>query len=362
MSGNGYRFDTRKGYLDCMGADLGPLTGIDGETSTESAAPVYIEEDPVFWKPQSKTWFALAVLSFVLAFAVDLLVPFKQQVKPESYRIFTCLAAVTLLVLYASSSGWPSLRKKLLHKSQFLFAMGVIFAVWDLLSTKSGILPLPFFPGPVQIIRAMVEDWRVLLISSVYSLRLFTAGLLAGTALGIVTGVMIGWNRQCFYWMLPFIKVTGVIPAVAWIPIAMVVFPTSLIGGVFLIVVASWFPIAFMMAVGIASTPKAYYEVARTLGASEWFLLFRIAIPNAMPSIFIGISTATSVSFATLVVSEMIGAKAGLGWYINWAKGWSAYSKVYAAIFIMAIAFSVILAVIDAVKGRILRWQKGLIN
>ncbi|MDR3321969.1 MAG: ABC transporter permease [Synergistaceae bacterium] len=332
------------------------------EETEPAAAPFYIEEDPVFWKPQSGAWFALSVLSFVLALAVDLLLPFRQQVKPMSYRAFIGLLAVALLALYALSVRWPSLRKKLLHKSQFICVMGLLLAVWDLLSTKSGILPLPFFPGPVQIMQVMAEDWKMLFISSVYSLRLFTAGLLAGTALGIVTGVMIGWNRQCFYWMLPFIKVTGVIPAVAWIPIAMVVFPTSLIGGVFLIVVASWFPIAFMMAVGIASTPKAYYEVARTLGASERFLLFRIAIPNAMPSIFIGISTATSVSFATLVVSEMIGAKAGLGWYINWAKGWSAYSKVYAAIFIMAIAFSVILAAIDSVKGRILRWQKGLIN
>jgi NitT/TauT family transport system permease protein len=208
----------------------------------------------------------------------------------------------------------------------------------------------------------LVEDWKMLLISSVYSLRLFLAGLLAGTALGIVSGILIGWNRQWFYWTFPFLKITGVIPAVAWIPIAMVVFPTSFIGGVFLIAVASWFPIAFMMAVGISSTPKAYYEVARTLGADERFLLFRIAIPNAMPSIFIGISTATSVSFATLVVSEMIGAKAGLGWYINWAKGWSAYAKVYAAIVIMAVAFSVILAAIDAVRDRILRWQKGLVK
>ncbi|MDR1965833.1 MAG: ABC transporter permease subunit [Synergistaceae bacterium] len=332
------------------------------EGSSQRSALSEAEGDAAYWKPQSKAWLALGGASFFFALAVDVLVPSVQTVKPTAYRIFVGAFPLALFAFYAASGWLLRLRRELLHKAQFIFATGVTLAVWDLLSTKSGILPLPFFPGPVQILQVMAEDWRMLLISSAYSMRLFFAGLITGALLGIVTGVLIGWNRQWFYWAYPLLKISGVIPAVAWIPIAMVVLPTSFMGGVFLIAVASWFPIAFMMAVGIASTPKAYYEVARTLGAGEMFLLFRIAIPNAMPSIFIGISTATSVSFATLVVSEMIGAKAGLGWYLNWAKGWSAYSKVYAAIVIMAVAFSAILAAIDAVKRRILRWQKGLVK
>jgi NitT/TauT family transport system permease protein len=63
-----------------------------------------------------------------------------------------------------------------------------------------------------------------------------------------------------------------------------------------------------------------------------------------------------------LVVSEIIGAKAGLGWYINWAKGWSVYSKVYAAIIIMAVSFSIILAAIAIVRNYLLRWQKGILK
>ncbi|MNI97090.1 putative aliphatic sulfonates transport permease protein SsuC [compost metagenome] len=81
-----------------------------------------------------------------------------------------------------------------------------------------------------------------------------------------------------------------------------------------------------------------------------------------MPSIFSGIYTATGISFATLVVSEMIGARAGLGWYINWAKGWSNYAKVYASIIIMAVTFSLVMAVIFRVRDRMLKWQKGLVK
>jgi NitT/TauT family transport system permease protein len=117
-----------------------------------------------------------------------------------------------------------------------------------------------------------------------------------------------------------------------------------------------------MMASGIIAPPRTSDEVAKTLGADEKFLLFRVAIPNAIPSVFTGIMTATAFSFTTLIVSEMVGAKAGLGFYINWAKGWGAYPKVYGAIIIIAVEFALILALIGTLRDSVLRWQKGILK
>ncbi|MDR2427253.1 MAG: ABC transporter permease subunit [Endomicrobium sp.] len=319
-------------------------------------------DNSIFWKPQSKFWFLFAVLSFAAALAFDYFMPFKQTVNPAPYRIFLTIMIVSLTILYIVSSKFITLRRKLLHNAQFIFATGIALAVWDFLTAKSGIFPLPFFPGPLQITDVMVKDYKMLLISALFSTRLFFVGLIVGSISGIFTGILIGWFCQWDYWLSPVIKISGVIPAVAWIPIAIAVFPNSFSSGVFLIFIASWFMVSFMTAGGISSTPKSYFEVAKTLGASEKYLLFHIAIPNAVPNIFMGILTATSLCFATLVVSEMIGAKAGLGWYINWAKGWSVYSKVYAAIIIMAVSFSIILAAIGIVRNYLLRWQKGILK
>jgi len=321
------------------------------------------EPEPVqsaYWKPQSGLWYIAAVASVLIALAVDIFVPDSQFVNTLPYRVFLGIFIVTLIVLWIISIKVNALRKILYHQAQFIFAVGIVLAVWDLLSTKSNILQLPFFPGPAQIISVIFSERETLLISSFYSLRLFSIGLLLGTLLGISTGILIGWYRQWFYWLFPILKVIGIIPSIAWIPIAVVVFPNSFIAGLFLIVIASWFPVAFMVSVGIASTPKVYYEAARTLGANERFLLTHVAIPNAVPDIFTGLTTATGFSFLTLIVSEMIGAKAGLGWYINWAKTWSAYDKVYASIVIMAIVFSIILAVLNSTRNYVLRWKKGI--
>jgi NitT/TauT family transport system permease protein len=321
-----------------------------------------IAEDPVYWKPKSEFWVWAGAAAFAAALAVNVLVPSVENVKPQLYRAVLAGFVLVLAFLYVFALGRPFFRKKLYHKAQFIFGAGIALTVWDLLTTKSGLLPLPYFPGMAGIFGVMFDDRVLLLRSTVYSMRLFFVGMITGTVLGLTTGTLIGWWRQWDYWLSPIIRVTGIIPAVAWLPIALVVLPTAFTTGIFLIFISSWFPVSSMMAAGIISTPKTYFDAAKTLGADNKFLLFHVARPHAMPSMFIGILTATAFSFTTLIVSEMVGATAGLGYYINWAKGWGAYSKVYGAIIIIAVEFALILALIGAIRASILRWQRGILK
>jgi NitT/TauT family transport system permease protein len=311
---------------------------------------------------QQKYATLLPVTGVAIALSESIFLPDMQVVNSVYYQSFLIGSGVIFVGLFFFSffEKTGRLSRKIESRSLFIFAVFVFLTVWDLLSTKSDIMKLPFFPGPDQIVSIIVSERSTLFISGYYSMRLFFVGLILGSALGIITGILIGWYTNWHYWLFPIIKLTGVIPSVAWIPIAVVILPNSFVVGVFLIIMASLFPIALMVSVGISSTPKMFYEVAKTLGANEQYLLFRVAIPNAVPSILTGISTATGISFLTLIVSEMVGAKAGLGWYINWAKAWSSYDKVYASIIIMAVIFSIIIAIITLIKNRILRWQKGI--
>lgn len=332
------------------------LANIDNKLSLINAP------DTINWKPKSKVWPILQVVAFAAALIENIALPTLQIVNNLPYRILLTFFIIYLGVQYIISFFSEKISAKVNHKSQFYFAIGIGFIIWDVLSTKTNILPLPFFPGAAQIVQVLVEDINTLLVSTAYSMRLLVLGFIAGTVLGLVSGILMGWYRQWYYWFFPILKIIGVVPAVAWIPIAMIVFPSTLVSQIFLIVLCVWFPVAFMACGGIENIPKSYFEAAKTLGADEKFLIFKIAIPGAMPSIFTGIYTATGLSFTTLVVSEMLGAKAGLGWYINWAKGWSNYAKVYAAIVIMAVVFSIVLAIIFKIRDRVLIWQKGLLK
>jgi NitT/TauT family transport system permease protein len=117
-----------------------------------------------------------------------------------------------------------------------------------------------------------------------------------------------------------------------------------------------------LTASGISNTRASYLDVARTLGANSHYLIFRVAIPAALPNIFIGLFMGLGASFLTLVVAESVGVKSGLGWYVSWAQGWAEYGKVFAALIIMAAFFSTIMTLLFKLRDRVLVWQKGVIK
>ena len=315
-------------------------------------------------------------LGFAIAIIVNLLFPqISENVNFTEYSVgplnldgngLLRIVLFALIIGYAlfgiTAYKYETKRADYISKAGFRFAMGILIGVLDITGTKLKILPQPFFPGPAEILNPLLEEGDFILTNTLYSLRLYFFSFLFGVLLGVGTGILIGWFDRVYYWVYPVLKITGVIPAVAWMPFALTLFPTPFISAVFLIVICAWFPIASLTAAGIKSTPKAQYEAAKILGGSALYQLFHVAIPHAMPQIFTGISTANAFAFTTLVMAEMLGQPGGLGYYINLSKVWSAYYKVFAAIVIMAVLFSAILKLINRLQDYVLRWQRGIVK
>ena len=92
------------------------------------------------------------------------------------------------------------------------------------------------------------------------------------------------------------------------------------------------------------------------------FLVLKVAIPAALPHVFVGLFMGLGSSFAVLVVAEMIGVKAGLGWYLQWAQGWAAYANMYAALIVMSLMCSGAITLLFRTRDRLLVWQKGVVK
>ena len=244
-----------------------------------------------------------------------------------------------------------------------LVAVAVLFLTgWELTTAGFRLLPLPYFPSPAGVLQSLINDRAVLFDSTWHSLILLLSGYALGVAVGLFSGICIGWFPEARYWGMPVLKIVGPIPATAWIPLAMVLSPSAMFSAVALIALAVWFPVTMLTASGLSNTRASYLDVARTLGAGRAYLIFRVAIPAAMPSIFLGLFMGLGASFLTLVVAETVGVKSGLGWYLSWAQGWAEYGKVYAALVIMAAFFSTIMTALFKVRDRVLVWQKGVIK
>ncbi|MGI6246442.1 MAG: ABC transporter permease [Pseudochelatococcus sp.] len=256
----------------------------------------------------------------------------------------------------------PAVRARLLKASPWLVAIGVFFVLWELLTAKFGVLPVPFFAPPSSLVEVYADDWVRLSDSLFNSMRLLAIGFALGAITGFVTGALIGWSQSLGYWVHPVLRFLGPIPSTALLPMAFFFFPTSFSAAVFLIALATWFPVTVLTWSGVASVDKAYYDVARTLGADERFLVLKVAVPAALPHVFVGLFMGLSSSFSVLVVAEMMGVKSGLGWYLQWAQGWAAYSNMYGALIVMAIVFSGLITLLFAVRDRLLAWQKGVVK
>jgi sulfonate transport system permease protein len=288
--------------------------------------------------------------------------------QPESDWTYTNdLAAIfgSLAVLIAAAAvleSWNSARRRLQTLSPWMIALALFFAGWELVTAKYGLLPLPFFPPPQAIMEVVLEDRTRLVEGILASGRLLALGYFLGAAIGFVTGVAIGWSRLAGYWIHPVLRLIGPLPATAWLPLAFFVFPSSFTASIFLIALATGFPVTVLTWSGVAGVNSAYYDIARTLGASQRFLVLKVAIPAAMPHVFVGLFMGLGNSFAVLVVAEMLGVKAGLGWYLQWAQGWAAYANMYAALLIMALVCSGLITLLFRLRDRLLSWQRGLVR
>jgi NitT/TauT family transport system permease protein len=308
-----------------------------------------------------------ALLAVPLAAAVALgvhLLVWKNELPSESlsYTIFLSLFFAGAIAAAFAQRRWAALRARMRGLRPLFTVAVLLLCAWEVITSGFRLLPMPYFPSPAGVMQSMINDRALLFDSTWHSLVLLLSGYLLGVAAGFITGVCIGWAEPARYWGMPLLKVVGPIPATAWIPLAMVVSPSAMFSAAALIALAVWFPVTMLTASGVSNTRASYLDVARTLGAGPRYLIFRVAIPAALPSIFVGLFMGLGASFLTLVVAESVGVKSGLGWYVSWAQGWAEYGKVYAALVIMAAFFSTIMTLLFKLRDRVLVWQKGMIR
>jgi NitT/TauT family transport system permease protein len=334
-------------------------SALDGAESA-SLPRVLGKPEPFPW-----SWGLAAALIWFAAAAVTGLWPDRAETDwvrtPDLGLGFAAFASL-LAAIVAAGPWYLGAAVRLRRLAPWLIVLGLGALVWEVTTAKLGWLPMPFFPPPQAILEVFFDDWLRLGDSVWNSFKLLAGGYVLGAAAGFATGIAIGWSRAVGYWAHPVLRFIGPLPATAWLPLAFFVFPSSGSASTFLIALATGFPVTVLTWSGVASVNSAYYDIARTLGASQRFLVLKVAIPAAMPHVFVGLFMGLGNSFAVLVVAEMLGVKSGLGWYLQWAQGWAAYPNMYAALLIMALACSGLITLLFKLRDRLLAWQKGLVK
>ncbi len=280
----------------------------------------------------------------------------------DYYLYFSIIIGAVTLMCAAGGIMNKKFGEKWLFKAPFWTGVIAFFAVFDILTEKFCILPAIYFPSPSRILEAIAEDHELLIKCLMYSARLLITGFAGGALAGIATGIAIGFSKKTDYWVSPIIRILGPIPSTAWIPLVLISFPSAVSASAFLIGLAVWFPTTIMTSSGIKNINNSIFEVSSTLGAGRMYQIFKVGVPSAMPSMFIGLFNGICSSFITLMTAEMIGAKYGIGWYVNWQKEMMSYANVYAGLIIIAVLCSLLITLLFKIRDKVLVWQKGVIK
>jgi NitT/TauT family transport system permease protein len=165
--------------------------------------------------------------------------------------------------------------------------------------------------GPAQIPCAgeligntLISVWRVLV------------GFTIAAVTGILIGIAMGWWDRVRAMLEPLVEIMRPIPPLAWIPLAMLWFGLGFKPAVFLIWLGAFFPILLNTVLGMENVPRNLVDVAKTLGANPWQVLFKVGVPSAAPSIMAGLRIGIGVGWMCLVAAELTGSNSGLGYMI----------------------------------------------
>lgn len=170
------------------------------------------------------------------------------------------------------------------------------------------------------------------------SLRRILIGFGVATVLGVALGLLIGQYRGAKALLFPLFETLRPIPAIAWVPMAIMLWPTNETSIVFITFLGSFFPILLNTIHGVNSVDPVLLRAARCLGTSEFGLLRQVVLPASLPHIFTGLAIGMGVAWVSLIAAEMISGQFGIGYFT-----WEAYSLIeYADIAIGMIVIGVL--------------------
>jgi len=169
------------------------------------------------------------------------------------------------------------------------------------------------------------------------SLYRIGGGLLFAIIIGLPLGIAMGRSRIFSNLSNAPFQFLRMISPLSWEPIAVIVFPTWDQAIIFLIAVASVWPVAFSAAAGLSKVDPAWFKVARNLGARPWHMLSQIILPAIAHDVLTGIRLALGVAWIVLVPAEFLGVTSGLGYAIEDARETLSYSHLTAMVVVIGI-------------------------
>lgn len=258
----------------------------------------------------------------------------------------------------AGQRGGRWLAAALARAGMRLLPWAIVVVLWQVMIdahlVKPGLLPTPL---------AVLETfWRRLLHDRLWldvamSCQRVLLGLLLGITAAIPTAFLLGWYRSARRIVDPLINFFRSLPPIALIPLVIVYFGIDELAKIVMLFYAAFFSGVIVMYEGILQTNPLYIRVARTFGATDGEIFWRVIVPLSVPHVLTALRVALGICWATLVAAELIAAQRGLGAVIENAANYFQLNTIYMGIICIGAVALLMDTALRLVSARIVQWQ-----
>lgn len=233
----------------------------------------------------------------------------------------------------------------------------IVFFLWLFLS-EGEIVPSYMLPSPIDVLKAFIADFDILMSHSVITLQEALYGLFIGTALAFVIAVLMDRFDFLYKALYPILVITQTIPTIAIAPLLVLWMGFSMAPKITLVVLTTFFPITISLLDGFKSADRDSINLIRSMGGGNFKIFRYIKLPHATEQFFSGLKVSASYSVVGAVISEWLGGFEGLGVYMTRVKKAYAFDKMFAVIILVSLVSLALMGVVSLLKNLAMPYKR----
>lgn len=302
-----------------------------------------------------KRFLRVTNILFVVLLLVQLL---PDKVSGETHTTYLIGFAIVLEVLALAASILSKNENGLNLSLDIIGFLYALIIVWTLVTAKFNVLNEALFPPLGKVLWQLIQDIGKIYVNIKSSLEIIAQGYLLAVVIAIPLGLFLGWSVRLGNAATYISKFLGSIPPIVYIPYGIALLPTFRSVSVFVIFLATFWPVLASTMSGVLNVDKKTIDSAKVLNVSKPTMLFSVILPAALSQIFIGCNQGLSVSFILLTSAEMIGAQNGMGYYIKQYSDFGDYTRTIVGLLVIGAVIMLISFLFNKLQGYLLRWKQ----
>ncbi len=238
-----------------------------------------------------------------------------------------------------------------------LIALAVLVLIW-LFCSEGEIVPAYMLPSPVDVVKAFVDNFSIMMKQAAVTLQETVYGLLIGIALAFVIATIMDRFKILYKAFYPILVITQTIPTIAIAPLLVLWMGFGMAPKITLVVITTFFPIAIGLLGGYEGVDPDAINLMRAMGASRIQIFRYVKLPNAIPDFFSGLRISAAYAVVGAVVSEWLGGFEGLGVYMTRVKKAYAFEKMFAVIIFISVISLALMGLVSLLEKAATPWRK----